>query len=258
MLETYQNRHHFLQTINPTIKLGGLLAVIFCMVFVFDPWTPLLLFIFTLLATTGLGGVPMLHQAKILSPFLLFALSFVWISILFPDERGDTVLFQIGPLPVALENVMTGLSLGLRSLVFASWSLLFVFTTDPTKLVLSFMQHLKLPPRFGFGMMAAYRFLPLFQREFQQIRTAHRIRGANEEKGWRNRFKNMKRYAIPLLAGAIRKAERVAVAMESKGFDGSRDRSYYHIIPWTRKDFGFAVGFVIVLASLFTLRRMWV
>lgn len=254
MLDRYQRSSHFLQQVNPTLKLISLLIVIFFMVMVFDPLTPLILLMITIVGVSVLGGVSLRLLFMILLPFSVFGFSFIWINVVFPDERGETILFMIGSLPVAKENIMVGLSLGLRSLVFASWSLLFVLTTEPTKLMLSLIQHCKLPPRFGYGMMAAYRFLPLFRQELKQVRAAHRIRGLGEARGLGARIKETKRYMIPLMASAIRKAERVAIAMESKGFDGSRDRSFYYVVPWTRKDILFAAGLVILYGGLVLMR----
>lgn len=254
MLESYQKNNNFLQQVNPTLKLISILMVIFFMILIFDPWTPLVLLILTICAITLLGGVSIRFLLMILLPFSLFAFSFIWINAVFPSERGETILFHIGSLPIALENLQTGFSLGLRSLVFASWSLLFVLTTDPTRFMLSLVQHCKLPPRFGYGMMAAYRFLPLFRSELNQIRAAHRIRGMGKPQGIKGRVVEMKQYTIPLMAGAIRKAERVAIAMESKGFDGSRERSYYHVIPWTKKDLSFGIGLVVLYLGLIYFR----
>ncbi len=46
----------------------------------------------------------------------------------------------------------------------------------------------------------------------------------------------MKRYAIPLLASAIRKSSAVAVAMLSKGFTGKWERPYYVQLRVSWKD----------------------
>ncbi|MGY4688701.1 energy-coupling factor transporter transmembrane component T family protein [Salibacterium sp. K-3] len=246
MLEHFQQKDRFLQNVNPSLKLAAVLLIIIVMIPVFDPWTPLLLFAVTISMIIGLGGVSLRFLGMLLLPFLLFAFSFVWIQVVFPDERGDTVLFTIGTMPVALENVSTGISLGMRALVFGSWSLLFVLTTEPSRFMLSLIQQCRLPPRFGYGMMAAYRFLPMFRDELRQIRTAHRIRGLGEKRGLRQ----FKRYFIPLMAGAIRKAERTAVAMESKGFDGRRTRTFYRRIHWSRYDAYFAGLFLLIITAV--------
>ncbi|MBB5173413.1 energy-coupling factor transporter transmembrane component T family protein [Texcoconibacillus texcoconensis] len=255
MLDEYQRKQRFLQQVNPTLKLISILLVIVFMIMVFDPWTPLVLLLITLSVLSVFGGVSVRFLMLVLLPFSLFAFSFVWINVVFPDERGETVLFSIAGLPVAKENLLTGISLGLRSLVFASWSLLFILTTEPSKLMLSLIQNCKLPPRFGYGMMAAYRFLPLFRKELQQIRAAHRIRGLGEPRSLKEKLRQTKRYMIPLMASAIRKSERVAVAMESKGFDGSRERSFYRVVPWTKFDLIFSVGFLTLLGTLLFVRN---
>lgn len=147
MLEYYQKGSHFLQQVNPTLKLISILVVIFFMVPIFDPWTPIILLFVTIGAITILGGVSVRFLLMLLIPFSLFAFSFIWINVVFPSHRGETILFYIGSMPVVFENVVTGISLGLCSLIFASWSLLFVLTTEPTKFMLSLIQHCKLPVR---------------------------------------------------------------------------------------------------------------
>lgn len=251
MLEQYQRKSHFLQRVNPTVKLLSMLLVVLLMIQVFDPLIPLLTLLFALGSLRVLGGIPLKVIFLVLIPFSLFAFSFVWISSVFPDQRGATIWFQVGSLPIAKEDVLTGLSLGLRSLVFASWSMIFVFTTEPTRFMLSLVQNCKLPPRFGYGVMAAYRFLPLFHQELGQIRSAHRIRGLGTKKGLRGKWQELRRYAIPLLASAIRKAERVAIAMESKGFHDDKQRTYYRHIGFSAFDIMYLFGLVVMLGCIF-------
>ncbi|WP_199614791.1 energy-coupling factor transporter transmembrane component T family protein [Paenibacillus alkalitolerans] len=257
MIDLYQRSDFYLQRLNPMVKLGCLAVVIFSMVLCTDPITPLIVAAAALAALRVLGGVPWRAIFPLLTPFLLFAAAFLWMSILFPAERGGTLLLRMGPLLVTWENVWNGLSLGMRSLVFGVWSLLFSLTTVPVKLMLGLVQHCKLPPRFGYGTMAAYRMIPLFRQELEHIRAAHRIRGLGEARGIKGKWEQWKRYAIPLLAQAIRKAERTAIAMESKGFDDSRDRTYYERIPWTMRDIAFGGGTILLLLAVFLLRQLW-
>ncbi|MBB6450299.1 energy-coupling factor transport system permease protein [Geomicrobium halophilum] len=258
MLEQYQTNNHFLQQVNPLAKLIALLVVIAAMIFVFDPWTPFLLWVVSVLMLHLLGGIPVKFITLISIPFMLFGLTFVWINAVFPAERGELILFSLFGLPIALENIQTGLSLGFRSLVFGTWSLLFVLTTSPTIFLHSLIQNGKLSPRFGYGIMAAYRLIPVFKNEWQQLKLAHRIRGLGEKGGLIGRYRQMKRYAIPLLASAIRKASRLAIAMESKGFDGSRNRTYYRVIRWSSKDAFFAMGVSSILTVLMISRQWWI
>ncbi|WP_308215275.1 energy-coupling factor transporter transmembrane component T [Sinobaca sp. H24] len=64
-----------------------------------------------------------------------------------------------------------------------------------------------------------------------------------------------KQYAIPLMAGAIRKAERTAAAMEVKGFDGAGNRTRYQTMPYHKEDIFFIGGVLItaICLVLFTI-----
>ncbi len=88
------------------------------------------------------------------------------------------------------------------------------------------MQQCKLLPKLAYGIMAGYRFLPLIKEEFQTLQNAHWVRGVARARTIPEKVQQLKRYVIPLLAGAIRKAERTALAMESKGFTGEKNEYF--------------------------------
>lgn len=245
MLEQYQKQEGFLQSVHPLLKLSALLLVIFLMITILDPWTPLLVYIWTVIILILLGKIPLKIVLLVSMPFFLFGLTFIWIYAVFPADRGETILFYLFHLPIAKEDVMNGIALGLRSVVFGTWSILFVFTTNPTYLLLGMIQQGKLPPKFGYGMMAAYRLLPSFKSELEQLRLAYRLRGVKEKKSLKGAIAQMRRYSIPMLASSIRKAHRTAIAMESKGFTGEKERTYYTQITWSWQD----VTFTLLLLS---------
>lgn len=172
------------------------------------------------------------------------------MTVLYSNQTfsyGD-VLFTFFGIEITSGSILTGISLALRSLCFVSLSILFALTTDSTKFMLSLMQQCKLPPKITYGILAGYRFLPMFQEELQILRQAHRIRGMGRTKGIRGKLHQLRRYAIPLLANGIRKAERVAIAMESKGFTGDPDRTHYHEMKVTSRDWVF---FVLIVGVFF-------
>src|SRR5690554_3406247 len=111
MLEHWQKHDGFLQQVNPILKLVSLLMVIAVMVAVFDPWTPLAVVVLTIALLRWLGGIPLKVISLFLLPFSIFAFSFVWISVLFPRERGTDILFHLLFVPVTRENVLMGAAL---------------------------------------------------------------------------------------------------------------------------------------------------
>jgi energy-coupling factor transport system permease protein len=123
-------------------------------------------------------------------------------------------------------------------------SIAFVATTSPTDLVLSLIQNARFPYRLGYGILVAYRFLPMWRTELETIRAAHRIRGVGRRRG------EMRRYAVPLLASAIRKAERVAMAMDSKAFGAARSRTYYRRLRVTAVDWAMLAATIVVTVGI--------
>ncbi|MBM7097416.1 energy-coupling factor transporter transmembrane protein EcfT [Bacillus sp. H-16] len=237
-----------LSTINPTMKALTIFIPGLLLAFVFDPFTPLVYLIFTILITFLLSDLSVKRWLLIFVPFVFVALSFSWMTMLYSSDTfsDGNVLFSFWWFEVTEGSMIVAVSLGLRSLCLVALSLMFVLTTDSTKFMLSLMQQAKLPPKLTYGILAGYRFLPTFKHEFEVLRQAHKIRGAGRAKGVKGRIRQFRRYAIPLLANAIRKAERVAVAMESKGFTGSTERTHYHKMSIRKRDWMFFSAFVFV------------
>ncbi|MFC0525054.1 energy-coupling factor transporter transmembrane component T family protein [Pontibacillus salicampi] len=239
-----------LHQINPSLKAITVVLTVCLLAFVFDPFTPLLYCIFTILLTILFGKVAWSRYALFFLPFFIISLGMLWTTIAFADEptnKNDVVALLWWNVP--REDVMVALSLSLRMLAFASLSLMFVFTTNMVHFILSLMQQCKLPPKLAYGILAGYRFLPMMKEELAQIRAAHRVRGVNRATNIKESLQQYKRFAIPLLAGAIRKAERTAIAMESKGFTGDKKRTWYRRFTLDWRDWAF-LAFMITIFFL--------
>lgn len=252
-------RASYLRRLNPSLKLGIAMLYMLVATVLFDVWTLLALALVALTATHFLGRVPLATLLRGSVPFLLLGIGYLWMNTLFPraDGASVTVLFQIGPLRVVQEGIVNGLTLLARALCMGAWSLFFVTSTDPTDFILSLIQQLGIGPRVAYGALAAYRFVPLLEDEWAQIRKAHWLRGVGQGKGLGGRLEQSYRYTIPLLASAIRKAGRTAWAMESRAFTGDRERTYYRRLVITPADWQFAAAALFVLfVILFTAWRL--
>jgi energy-coupling factor transport system permease protein len=238
---------------NPTAKLAAHLLLSLLMTVVFDPLTPLVFVAVAIVVGTRLGRLPLAVMAKAMLPFWLIALSLVVSNSLFasrPDQA--TVLFRWGPFIGTLEGATIGLSLAERSVAIAAFTVLLIMSTDPTDLVRSLVQQAHLPARFAYPALAAYRFLPLLQTEFETIRLAHRLRGVGRSRGALGWLREQSRLSIPLLANAIRRAERVALAMDARGFSSARPRTHYRRIAFAASD-----GWLIVLTGFGGAAILW-
>ena len=114
----------------------------------------------------------------------------------------------------------------------------------------STVQQLRVPYRIGYTALAAFRFVPRFGHELEVIRQAHRVRGAHGGRGPFAAIARWSGYIVPLLAGAIRHAERVALAMDARAFGAYPDRTERHIVPFRVSDVVFIVLFVAASAAI--------
>jgi len=236
-----------LHRLNPSMKLAGIAVVALGATAAFDPFIPAMLLLALWLTAWLVGRIPWRTMLRWSLPLLLLPLPIALFNALYADLSAYAhphILWQWGIWTLSAEGLQAGLGIGLRVAVFIASSLLFIATTDPTDFALSLVQNLKIPPRFGYGILVSYRFLPLLRKEFDIIRMAHQVRGVGESGGLRGWVERTRRYAIPLLAAAVRKSERTALAMDAKAFGAHPQRTYYRRMVIRRRD----VLFVLALA----------
>ncbi|HYK98146.1 MAG TPA: energy-coupling factor transporter transmembrane protein EcfT [Candidatus Acidoferrales bacterium] len=147
---------------------------------------------------------------------------------------------------VAGQNgVPGGVALGVRLLGISIASVLAVATTDPTELADGLVQHLRASPRFVVGALAAFRLFPLFSREWDTLGLARRARGIEADRGI-TRLVTFPGRALGLLIAAIRRATRLAVAMDARGFASLDCRTLARPRAFTRDD-------AVLVASAFAV-----
>jgi energy-coupling factor transport system permease protein len=234
---------------NPSVKFITVAASMLVIAFFFNPWTPFLFWAGILLVQILFSRVQWKKWALFMLPFTFGAFGYLWTAIVFGANPGGEAAFRFAGFEISEAQLLTAVSLAFRVMAFSTLSLLFAFTTDPVKFIMSLMQQLKLSPKLAYSIMVAYQFLPLIKEEYIQIRDAHRLRGAGTAtQGWQSLFAQ-RRLLLPMLAGAVRKAERAAFAMEARGFTGERRIAYYRPVRVGRIDGWMALLFLIVLAA---------
>lgn len=153
------------------------------------------------------------------------AISIGVFNVLFAAEQVGPTILVLGPLRIGAETLAAGVGLGLRLLAVVGVGLLATATTDPIDLADSLVQQLRISPRFGVGALAAVRLLPLLSAEWQTIAMARRARGVEAGRSPIAALRLFAGQILTLLVGAIRRASRMATAMESRGFGSRRCRT---------------------------------
>ncbi|WP_345801155.1 energy-coupling factor transporter transmembrane component T [Microbacterium sp. AZCO] len=250
----------FQYRLNPLAKIAGPAPAMVLLVFVRDAATPLaFLALAYALLLVGARLTPRLALMLFVGiPAAVVVLGFGFSLWTDPSriEAGSPVL-SVGSWTLYSGMLQIGYATALRLAAIIALSLPAGVSTTGPDLVRSMVQQLRVPYRIGYTALAAFRFVPRFGHELEIIRQAHRVRGAH---GGRGPFAALARwggYVVPLLAGAIRHAERVALAMDSRAFGAYPDRTERHLVPWRARDTVFVVLFWAVSAALFWALFPW-
>jgi energy-coupling factor transport system permease protein len=237
--------------VDPTVKLATVLALSLALVIVIDPFTPALFLVATVTVALALGRVRPVAVERALATLGVVALGFVWSNAIFAATH-DPPTWTLGPIRATEAGLRFGLAIALRGLAIGMLSLTFVWTTDPTGLVVSLIRHARLPFRIGYPLLAGYRFLPFFADEHAQVRLARRVRGA-APRGPLGAVREAGGELVTLLADATRRATRIAVAMDARAFASATRRTYYRETRVGAADLAFVAGAALLAAAIFAL-----
>lgn len=250
----------FLYRLNPLAKVAAVLPAIVLLVFVRDLRTPLVFLALGYLVL--LVGVRMsVRLALVLGlavPAVALAIGLglsLWTDAALVDDSAPVL--QIGAWTLYAGALEIGFATGLRLAAILALSLIPGLSTTGPDLVRASIQQLRVPYRIGYTALAAFRFVPRFGHELEVIRQAHRVRGANRGRGPIAAVRRWTSYVVPLLAGAIRHAERVALAMDARAFGAYAGRTERHLVPFRARDVVFAILFWAASAAVFTATFPW-
>lgn len=233
-------------------------AKILCLAFL---TTPLLLSVDVVSAAVVLAatillaplcGVGLLRLARRGWPLLLVA-PLAGISMaLFGNPEG-TSYFQFGLFHVTDNSLSLAAAIVVRVLAIGLPVVVLTADIDPTRLGDSLSQNLKLPDRFVVASVASIRLVSLLRDDLTGLRHARRARGMADKTGpqyWLS-------IIFGLLVSALRRAGKLATAMEARGFgDPTRPRTWARTAPLTARDWAVIASGIIISASAITIAIM--
>lgn len=250
---TYQET--WLHRVNPSVKLIVSLALFITVLFIHHLDFMINFCLVSLFLLAFFTGHPWKRVILFSIPFLFIFISTSTSMIFF--GKGETTWFRWGLVHITEESFYRGVHLGFRSLSFASVGLIFALTTKPVMLFYSLMQQLKLPAKFAYSFMAAIRLFPIMIEEFQTLRYALKVRGITEEKGIKGFYQKLKFFSIPLLAQSIRRAQRIAIAMEAKRFSLTKKRTYFYHVGFSGNDLILIVYLLLGIGVAYWCSHQW-
>ncbi|MEJ1154388.1 energy-coupling factor transporter transmembrane component T [Microbacterium marmarense] len=249
----------FLYALNPLGKLLAPLPAMALLVFVRDAATPAAFIVLSYaIILVGASMTKRLTAVLVAVPLAIIVIGVgfsIWTDAAQVDHTAPAL--QIGGWTLYWGALAIGFTTGLRIAAIVSLTLIVGLSTTGPDLVRSMVQQLRVPYRIGYTALAAFRFVPRFGYELEVIRQAHRVRGAHGGRGPVAAIARWSGYIVPLLAGAIRHAERVALAMDARAFGAYPDRTERYLVPWHTRDTVFVVLFVAASALIFWFTYPW-
>ncbi len=235
---------------SPVLKLGIAFGWLIALAFTYDVRPPAVIALAALVAGVTLGRVSAGRLAAGLAPLWLMALGIGLFNALFSGSNtapGAVIVLALGPLHVSAAGVAAGVGLAARVVAIAAVGVVFAQTTDATALADALVVQAHAPERFAYGALAAYQAVPRLAEQLVTLPQARRIRGLRST--WHPRM------LVGLLVLAIRHGDRLALAMDARGF-GSGTRSRYRDVRWSVLDAWVLAGAAVVLALAVLVSRL--
>ena len=189
---------------------------------------------------------------KVLLGIIFFL--FVVQAILYP---GDTPIIKpLIPIgkgigQITLEGILFAVLLSLRLMAMIILLPLVSFTTPVQSFALG-MVKMGLPYKLAYTMTTALNLVPILQAEIGVIVDAQRLRAMKSfEKGkLGEKLRAYPALVTPLVIGSMRRAQLMAVAMDSRAFGASKNRTYLEDEHMETRDWVFLFLSVLITAGM--------
>ena len=233
-----------LHRLDPRTKVIGTL-VLMTAVLLSQGFSALLCYGLLLALVVPLSRIPAVVVLRNLRPFVwLFGFTLV-LWALWPPPLPYTVLWDLpyGELFVTAEGLERGAFFALRLSVVIVTASLLTLTTSPTELTDGLERLLNPLRAIGFpahelAMMVtiSLRFVPVLVEEAERLRKAQLARGADFGGGPVRRARSLIPLLVPLFISAFTRADRLALAMESRCYQGGAGRTHFRELELGRRD----------------------
>jgi energy-coupling factor transport system permease protein len=247
--------------LDPRTKIM-LMVLYIVIVFVVDTlWVfvlPSLLLVFMFF----MARVPASYFFSSLKP-MRWLLLFMFVINLFATS-GETVLLHWWIVRITQEALLRSVFFTLRLVLLVAGTSVLTLTTSPIALtdglekLLSPLQKIRFPAHeLAMMMTIALRFIPTLMEETVRIQRAQMARGADFESGnIIQRAKSMIPILVPLFVSAFRRADELAMAMESRCYHGGEGRTRMRELHFRWSDLTATLILCAVLAGIVVLEHL--
>lgn len=206
-----------------------------------------------------ISKVPIKTYIKGLKP-ILYIIVFTALLNMFLTNGEDLPIFGYS-IGITVEGAILAAKMAVRLILLIIGSSALTYTTSPMALTDGIEKLLKPLSKIGFPthelsmmMSIAIKFIPTLIEETDKIIKAQQARGASFDTG--SVFKRAKALIpmlVPLFISAFRRADDLAIAMESRCYMGGDGRTRMKEIRFSHKDTAAAICFLLFFACVIFL-----
>lgn len=207
-------------------------------------------------AMIAASRIPLKSILHGLKPLFIIILLTALLNVFFTP---GTPLVTLGPVTITREGLIRAVFMVLRIMMLISGTFLLTYTTSPIALtdgmeiLFGSLKKLRVPVHEMSMMMSmALRFIPTLIEETDKIMSAQKARGADFETGRLiDRAKALLPLLVPLFVSAFRRADELAIAMESRCYHGDQGRTRMKQLRWqTRDTLAMLTGCAVLAATI--------
>ncbi len=211
-----------------------------------------------------IAKIPLRYIKNSIKP-IKWIIIFMFILNLFlsTNVENPTVVFEWWILRITHESIYRSIYITLRLITLVAGTSLMTLTTTPISLtdglerLLAPLKAIKFPVHeLAMMMTIALRFIPTLLEEVDKITKAQLARGADFESGSIiKRAKSMIPILIPLFISAFRRADELAMAMESRCYHGGEGRTKMNVLKFHINDL-YAILVMIGMCAVIVVIQM--
>lgn len=202
-------------------------------------FVPVILFVG---AVVFIARLPLSYLLKSLKPMRFLIILMLLFNLFFVSS--GRVLFEWKFIKLTTGGIEQSIFIVLRLLLLVSGTSLLTLTTTPVALTDGLERMLSPLAKIGFPahdmammMTIALRFIPTLLEETERIIKAQTARGADFESGnIIKRARCMIPILVPLFVSSFRRADELAIAMESRCYHGGEGRTKMKVLKYSVND----------------------
>jgi energy-coupling factor transport system permease protein len=210
------------------------------------------------LAIYGLAKLPLAPSFDGMKRAIPFILILAVLQIIFySPSPNETILFSLIGIDVTVSILISASMLIFRFIVLITLINGLVMSISTAQISAALFHLLKPFEKFGFPVndlivvvQITLRYIPIIAQIAEKIAKAQASRGGDWEQRGFNPIRQAKRVLpliIPIIINSLKRAETMAIAMESRGFNAAEKRSCYYELRFNWQD-----SLLIVVTIIFS------